>query len=98
MRSVMILVSVQSKAWVCSLSLAGIAGSDPAEGMGARLLCLLCAVLVAAFATNWPLVQRNPTGYVCVPNCVIINLTVMRPRHALSCSTTENICMINLST
>jgi hypothetical protein len=35
------LVAVRSKAWVCDHSLAGIAGSKPAEGMD---LCLLCVV------------------------------------------------------
>ena len=33
-----ILVAAQSKAWVCGRSLAGIAGSNPAEDMKACLL------------------------------------------------------------
>jgi len=37
-------VTVQSKAWVCGHSLAGIAGSNPVGGMGVRLLCLFCFV------------------------------------------------------
>ena len=32
----------RSKEQVCSLLFAGIAGSNPAEGMDVRLLCLLC--------------------------------------------------------
>jgi hypothetical protein len=37
---------------VCGRSIAVIADSNPAEGMGCRLLCLLCVVQVAASATN----------------------------------------------
>jgi len=35
-------VAVQSKAYVCGCSMVGIAGSDTAGDMDARLLCLLC--------------------------------------------------------
>jgi hypothetical protein len=34
--------------------------------MGVCPLCLLCVVWVAASATDWSLVQRSPTGCVCV--------------------------------
>jgi len=34
----------QSKAEVCSRSIAGIAVSNPAEGVGFRLLCWVCVV------------------------------------------------------
>jgi len=42
---------VPSKAYVWRGSTAGIAGSNPAEGMDIRLLCLLGALWVAASAT-----------------------------------------------
>jgi len=38
------MVDVQSKAWVCSRSIAGIADSNPAEGMDVRPICLLFVV------------------------------------------------------
>jgi hypothetical protein len=41
--------------------IAGIAGSNLADGMDVRLLCLLCVVYMTP-AKNWSLVQRNPTG------------------------------------
>ena len=39
-------VSARSKAWVCGLSLVGVAGSNAAGGGGKDvwLLCVLCAV------------------------------------------------------
>jgi hypothetical protein len=37
-------VATQSKAWVCGRSLAGIAGPNPAGGMDACLLYVLCVV------------------------------------------------------
>ena len=40
----MILVAVLSKAYFCGPSIAGIAGSNPADGMEVRLLYLLCFV------------------------------------------------------
>ena len=39
-----IQISVPSKASVRSRSIAGIAGSNSAEGVDVRLLCLLCVV------------------------------------------------------
>ena len=41
---VLIPVAVQSKVWACCRLIAGIAGSNPAEGMGIRFSCLLCVV------------------------------------------------------
>ena len=41
-KSVVISVAVRFKAWVCGHSIAGVAGSDPAEGTNIRLSCLLC--------------------------------------------------------
>jgi len=43
-----------------------IAGSNPAEVMDIRFMCLFCVVWVAASATGRSFVQRSPTGYVCV--------------------------------
>jgi hypothetical protein len=37
-----IQVTARSKAWVCDHSLAGIAGSNPAEGMDVSLLSVVC--------------------------------------------------------
>jgi hypothetical protein len=37
-------LAARSKALVCSRLIAGIEGSNPAEGMDVRFLCLLCAV------------------------------------------------------
>jgi len=39
-----ILVAALSNGWVCCLSLAGIAGSNPAKGMGVSLVSVLCVV------------------------------------------------------
>jgi hypothetical protein len=39
-----ILLAVLSKAHICDRSIAGLAGSNPAEGMDVRLLCLLCVL------------------------------------------------------
>jgi hypothetical protein len=44
--------AVLSKAYICGCSNAGIAGSDPADGMDVRLLCLLCVVYAAASAAG----------------------------------------------
>jgi hypothetical protein len=59
--------------WPCVLSsrspavlIAGIACSNPAEGMDVRLSCLLCVVYIATSATSWSLVQGSPTWCVCV--------------------------------
>ena len=45
-------MAVQSKASVRSCLIAGIAGSNPAEGMVGPLLYSLCVVQVAASATS----------------------------------------------
>jgi hypothetical protein len=52
-------MAVPSKAKVCGRSIAGVAGSNPAERMGFRLFCV---VKIAVFR----LVQNIPTGCVCV--------------------------------
>jgi len=54
------------KARNCSRLIAGIACSNPAEGMAACLLCLLYVVWVAASATSWSLIQKSSTVCVCV--------------------------------
>ena len=43
-------MAVRSTTYASSLLIAGIAGSNPAEGMDVRYLCLLCVVQVAASA------------------------------------------------
>ena len=45
-------LSARSKAQVCNPSIAGIAGSSPADGMDVRLLCWLCVVQVYVCATG----------------------------------------------
>ena len=45
-------MAARSKAYFCGPSIAGIVGSNPAEGMDIRLLCLMCVVQVAASATS----------------------------------------------
>ena len=50
--------------------------SNPAEGLDVRLVCLLCAVYVAASANARSLVQRSPTVCVCVCVCFIICVCV----------------------
>ena len=45
-------VAVRSKASVCSCLIAGIAGSNPTEGVDNLLLCSLCVVQVAASAMS----------------------------------------------
>jgi len=45
-------VAGPSKVCISSRWIAGIAGSNPADDMDVRLLCLLCVVQVAASATS----------------------------------------------
>jgi hypothetical protein len=47
---------------------AGVAGSNPAEGMDVYLLCLcvVFSVQLEASATGWSLVQRSPALRLCV--------------------------------
>jgi hypothetical protein len=54
----LIPVTLRSKAYVCSRSVAGMAVSNPAEGMYIRLLCCVGSGHV----------QRSPIGHVY--NCV----------------------------
>ena len=50
-----------SKAWVCGRFLAGIAGSNPAEGMDICLLGVLCGESLEVSATGRSFFQRSPT-------------------------------------
>jgi hypothetical protein len=49
-------VAVRSKAWVCSRSFVGIAGSSPAGGMDMSVVCFVCCQ-VEVSATGRSLVQ-----------------------------------------
>jgi hypothetical protein len=57
---------VRSNALVYSRSIAGMAGSNPAGDIDVCFLCLLCVLLVEAFASGQSLVQSSPTKCVCV--------------------------------
>jgi hypothetical protein len=65
-------VALRSKAYVCSSSIVGIAGSNPAEGIDFCLLCLLCVVKVAVpAAANRPFRESyRARARVCVCVCV----------------------------
>jgi hypothetical protein len=47
------------KTWVCGRSLAGIAGSNPAEGMGVCLLRVSCVLQVEVSASSRSFFQRR---------------------------------------
>jgi hypothetical protein len=53
-------VAARSEAWVCSCSLAGIVGSNPA-GVGEGCECECCVYQVEVSTTGWSLIQRIPT-------------------------------------
>ena len=67
-------VAERSEERVCSRSLAGVAGSNPAGGMS-LVLVVYCQVEVSA--TGRSLVQRSPTDCV-VPLCVISKPQIKR--------------------
>jgi len=67
-------VAVRSVAYVLT---AGIAGSNPAEGMDVRFLCLLCVVWLAASGKRWSLIQSSPAVCVCVCVCVCMCVFVI---------------------
>jgi hypothetical protein len=56
-----ISVAVQSKAWVCGRSLAGIVGSNPAGAWKSLSLVSVVCCQVEVSASGWSLVQRSPT-------------------------------------
>ena len=60
-----------------------IAVSDPAEGMDAGPLCLLCVVQVAPSATSWLPVQGMLNLCLCL--CYLETSTVRQPRPELNC-------------
>jgi hypothetical protein len=60
-------MTVRSKLYACSRSIAGIAVSIRMEDMDICLLCLLCVVNVAISATGCSPVQRSPTCCFCQP-------------------------------
>ena len=68
----LIPVVARSKAWVGGLSLAGIAGSNPAGGMDVCLLWMLWVVKIMVSASGWSLVQRSPTECRVSKKCVIV--------------------------
>jgi hypothetical protein len=65
-------VVTRSKPWVCGHSIAGIAGSNPAEGMDVRLFCLLCVVRRVGGGFCDGLITRPGDFYrVCMSNCLV---------------------------
>jgi len=81
-----------SEASVCSRLTAGITGSNPAEDMDVRLLCVLYVVQVAASAKGRRLVQRRPTGFVCRIVCALETSKMRRlGPEAVFCAGTKNI-------
>jgi hypothetical protein len=56
-------VAARSKAWVCGLSLAGIAGSNPSGGMG---VCVLYYVLSGRGLCVGPIPRPKESYRVCV--------------------------------
>ena len=55
-------MAARSKAWICGLALAGVAGSNPARGHGCLSLVNVVCCQVEVFATGRSLGQRCPTG------------------------------------
>jgi hypothetical protein len=65
-------VAARAKAWVCSCSLAGIAGSNPTGGMDICHLWMLCVVQLEVSAIGRSLVQGSPNECVCA--CVSLSV------------------------
>jgi hypothetical protein len=74
------------KAYFCGCLIAGIAGSNFAEDTDVHLGCFVYGVQVAASTTSWSLVQRSPTGCVCVWSR---NLKPRRSGPDFSCCSTK---------
>jgi hypothetical protein len=90
-------MAVRPKAWVSSLLIAEIAGSNPTEGMDVRPFCLLCVLLRSGFCEEMITSLEEPYCLcvcVCVCVCLIVcdiaTSTMMHPMPHLSCWTTEN--------
>jgi hypothetical protein len=62
-------VAAQSKAWVCGHLVAGIAGSNPAQGMDVCLLCLYVVLSCVGRGLCDGLINRPGESY-CVSNCM----------------------------
>jgi hypothetical protein len=62
-------MAARSKAWVCGLSIAGVAGSDPAGTMDVCFSCV-CCVLSGRGLCDGP-IPHPEEGYVvrCVSEC-----------------------------
>jgi hypothetical protein len=73
--------AVRSKAWVSRPLIAGIVGSNSAEGHGRLYLSLVGVVhcLVKVSASDWSLVKRNHTlrACLCVCACASVSMNVM---------------------
>jgi len=63
-----IYVAVRSKAYFCGRFIAGIAGSNPAEGVDVCFFVIIIFRQVEVSATGWLLFQRN--SVVCVRMCM----------------------------
>ena len=75
-----ILAAAPSKTQICSLSITGIASSNPAQGMDVHLFSLLCVVQVVASAKCRSLFQRSSTDCVCLPACDLESSKMRRSR------------------
>ena len=73
----LIPVVARSKAWVCGRSLAGIAGSNSAEGLY-LVNAVCCQAEISAKGRS--LVSRSPTKCVCVTECELEASTRRRLR------------------
>ena len=63
-------MAVRSKAQDCGRIVTGIAGSNPAEGMAVRPLCLLCSVSSVLCDGLIPPSEESYRACVCVSSCV----------------------------
>ena len=61
-------IPVARKTYFCRGSILEIAGSNPAEGIDVRQLCLFCIVKVAESASSWSFFQGSHDG--CAGVCV----------------------------
>jgi hypothetical protein len=85
-------VTEQSKAWVCSISLTGIMGSNLAGSMDVSLVNIVLCQVVSTSGSS--LVQRSPTkygGFGCDRE-VSIMTTPLSTRGC--CATEKNVCEI----
>ena len=80
-------MAVRFKAYVCSHLIAGIAVSNPVEGMDVRLLCLFVSGLCDE------LITRSEDSYrvACLIVCDSEISETRRPRPNLGCATKKNL-------